>query len=177
MTPTEQAELVRLTLAGNKDSFVELVELHKDVVYGLARQNSPSPSDAEDIAQEAFLRAYRDLRKLKNPERFRPWLYGITIRVAREKHRRRPSTVPLDSVPEPAAAAPTVPDPEEARLLGQLATLPEKYRIPLTLHYLGGRRYGDIAQTLGVPESTARSLVHRARAMLLDLMEHDQERP
>jgi len=97
--PAEQAELVRLALAGNKDAFVELIELHKDMVFGLAYQNSPDASEAEDTAQEAILRAYRDLRKLRAPERFGQWLYGITINVARERMRTSKLTVPLESAP------------------------------------------------------------------------------
>lgn len=172
-TPRECAELVQLALAGRKDAFVWLVELYQNVVYGLAYQNAPNPSDAEDIAQEAFLRAYRDLRKLRKPDRFGQWVCGIAVNVAREKTRARRITVPLDSIPEPAAENPTEPREEETRLLAKVAALPEKYRVPLTLHYAGNMKYREIGRTIGISDITARSRVHRARAMLKAMMDSD----
>jgi RNA polymerase sigma-70 factor (ECF subfamily) len=177
MTASEEsAHLVRLTLAGDKAAFVRLVELHANVVYGLARQNAPVPAEAEDIAQESFLRAYRDLRKLRKAEQFCPWLYGITLNVARERRRKGARTVPLDSVPEPAAPEEqSAPSTRESQLLAQVASLPEKYRVPLTLHYLKGMKFREIGEALDIEETTARSLVHRARAKLLAMSPEDEE--
>lgn len=155
-------ELVRRTLAGDKDAFVVLVNSVVRVVFGLARQHVP-PSDVEDVAQEAFLRAYRDLAKLKNPAQFKSWVCGIAVRVGQETARsgKRATTVPAQSPDVPAGE-----DPASEKMVRLMAGLPEKYRVPLTMHYAGHMKYGDIALELGENESTVRSLVHRGRAML-----------
>ena len=137
------------------------------MVFALAFQHTLHPAEAEDVAQETFLRAFRDLARLRDPNRFPAWLYGIALNVIREFSRGRDTAVPLDFAPEPAAEAPDLEERhrQEAVLAG-VARLPEKYRIPLTLHYVDGLPYSEIGLTLDMPETTARSLVHRAREML-----------
>jgi len=167
MEPAVTGQLVRQTLAGDKDAFGNLVAAYRQVAFALARQQVPGRADAEDIVQEAFLRAYKQLAGLKNPNLFAKWLYSIVINVAREKRRRDRPTVPLESIPEIPGR--TVDSAEKAamqELLAQVAGLPPKYRVPLTLRYAGGLKYGEIAQQLGIGETAARSRVHRARKLL-----------
>ncbi|MBA4388014.1 MAG: hypothetical protein C0404_08540 [Verrucomicrobia bacterium] len=162
--------LVEKTLAGDKEAFVELVNRFQRLVFGLARQHSAGQADTEDIAQESFLRAYRDLRKLRVPASFGNWLGSIAVRVALEKGRTAGRTIPLGSIPEPQAAGVGGGDvARDEKLLAMVRELPEQYRIPLTLHYVGRRKYAEIARELGENESTVRSLVHRARAMLREM--------
>ncbi len=160
-------QLVESVLNGDDNAFTSLVKQHQSVVFNLARQNCPRSADAEDIAQDAFVRAYRNLRKLRNPARFSSWLYGITVNVAREHARKRPAFVPLDSVPEPAAPkTDNAVSDKENKLLAAISRLPEKYRIPLTLRYTNKMKYRAIGEALGLDEKTARTRVHRARTML-----------
>jgi RNA polymerase sigma-70 factor (ECF subfamily) len=164
---------VRLTLAGDKNAFRELVVRYQNVVFALALQHTADKSEAEDIAQESFLRAYRDLGKLRKQESFGNWLFGITLNVAREGARRRVVTIPLQSVPETALprddSLPRQAESENIHIL--VAKLPEEYRVPLTLHYVNNLKYAEIGRILGLGEVTARSRVHRARAMLKEMIE------
>lgn len=167
MEPFVIAQLVQQTLAGNKDAFCSLVETHQQAAFALAYQQSPTRADAEDITQEAFLRAYKQLGNLRKPALFPKWVYSIVMNVARERRRGQRPTVPIDAIPETAGAN---MDPAERAaiqdLLSQIAELPEKYRVPLTLRYAKGLKYREIAQQLGIRETAARSRVHRARALL-----------
>ncbi len=174
MTPEKTAELVQKTLEGDRSAFVELVKEHRGVVFAIARQHTRYGSQIEDAAQEAFLRAYRDLRKLRRPALFGKWLYGVALNVAREQARAVKPSVPLESIPEPAAEK-TDPGEEQKkeRLVAMVADLPDKYRVPLTMHYAGKLKYEEIGQSLGIVVSTARSLVHRARAMLRERLEKE----
>lgn len=160
-------QLVRQTLAGDRNAFGILVEAHQQVAFALACQQAAARADAEEIAQEAFLRAYRDLAKLRKPALFAKWLYSIVINVARERRRRQKPTVSIETVLD--IPGPSV-DPDERaalrELLARVAGLPEKYRVPLTLRYAEGLKYGEIADRLGIRETAARSRVHRARALL-----------
>jgi len=163
----ETGQLVRQALAGDGDAFGVLIENHQRVAFALARQQAPIRADAEDITQEAFLRAYKHLGRLKKPELFAKWLYSIVINVARERRRAQRHTVPIESIPE--IAGPNVDPAERAamrELLTKVAELPGKYRVPLTMRYAEGLKYSEIGRILGVRETGARSLVHRARAML-----------
>jgi len=165
------ARLVRRALEGHPDAFAELVASHQSMVVVLARQHTPNWNEAEDIAQEAFLRAYRDLGRLRNPARFSTWLYGITLNAARERVRAQPPTVPIQHVAEGAQGVAPVSSPEPTNaevndLLKQVAQLPERLRLPLTLHYVDGLKYAEIGEVLGIREIAARSRVHRAKAIL-----------
>ena len=167
MEPSQIQELVHQSLAGDRNAFGTLVELHQHIAFALARQQAPGRADAEDITQEAFLRAYTRLGSLKKPALFGKWLCSIVINVARERRRSGRRTVAIDSIPESPAR--NVDPAERAavdELLARVAELPPKYRVPLTLRYSGGLQYSEIARILGIRESAARSRVHRARALL-----------
>ena len=159
-------QLVDRARVGDKDAFADLVTTHQRIVYALAYQHAFDKQEAEDIAQEAFLRAYRDLRTLRKSDSFTQWLCRITLNVTREKNRARRPFVSLDSLPEMAAKSDPQEEAEIARLMVMVSDLPEEYRVPLTMRYIEGMSYRDIAEALHIEESSARSRVHRARAML-----------
>jgi RNA polymerase sigma factor (sigma-70 family) len=142
-------------------------------------------ADADDVAQEAFLRAFRNLDLLADPARFGVWLRRITFGVAidhvRANRANGASIVPLDDAENPDPVAGLVdpgPSPlqrlEQAevvsRVLAALERLPARYRVPLTLYHIDGLTHAKVARTLGVPETTVRSLVARARRKLARLL-------
>ena len=143
------------------------------------------PADADDVAQEAFLRAFRNLDVLAAPARFGVWLRRITFGVAidhvRADRAKGAAIVPLDdeNSADPVAAL-VDPDPSPlqrlergevaGRVLAALERLPARYRVPLTLYHIDGLTHAKVARTLGVPESTVRSLVARARRKLARLL-------
>ena len=111
----------------------------------------------------AASRAYRRLRRLKNPDSFGWWLYGIVRNVSREMARAHKPERPLDSIGEPQARPADGRRDELQALIGEL---PDKYRLPLTLYFVEQVDYARIAGMLGIKEASVRSRVHRAKAML-----------
>jgi RNA polymerase sigma-70 factor (ECF subfamily) len=165
-------QLVRQALEGNRDAFGELVSRYERIVAVLALQKVGNRADAEDVAQEAFLKAYAALGELRDVERFGSWLYGIAFRAALDQRRRRArrrEPVAIDSIE--ALAGPEVEceaarREECERVLEALGELPDKYRLVLTLRYQAMMRYQEIADHLGEPAGTISNRIHRAANIL-----------
>jgi RNA polymerase sigma-70 factor (ECF subfamily) len=135
------------------------------------------PALAEDLAQETFVKAFRNLAAFDSKRRLSSWLFRIAHNTGIDALRRfKPATVDIDAgdvAEEPAA--PSAGDPVERRALGQalqaaLARLRPDQRTVVVLRYESGLSFEEIGQVLGIPESTARSHVHRARKELARLM-------
>ena len=172
------------------DAFGELVRRYQRMVYALAL-SLVRPADADDVAQDAFLRAFRNLDLLADPARFGVWLRRITFGVAidhvRSDRARNGSVVtagqgedagdPLIDVPDPMPSPlDRVEQGEVAgRVLAALERMPARYRVPLTLYHIDGLTHAKVARALGVPEGTVRSLVARARQKLARLLAHAPE--
>ena len=174
-------------LAADLDgSFAGLVVVYQDRLYRFALRLTGSPRDAEEIAQDAFVRAYRALSGYP-PERVRaltlkPWLYQIALNVCRNRTRgKRLRLVPLDAPGDDATrdgrAEPE--DDERARPetlveraersdeLGALvAALPRRYRAAVVLRHVEGLSYGEVAAALGQPVGTVKANVHRGIRLL-----------
>jgi RNA polymerase sigma-70 factor (ECF subfamily) len=149
--------------------FERMVEAHQHRIFGFALSLSGNPADAEEIAQDAFVRAHRALtgydadrvRELK----VSAWLHRIALNVFRNRVRRRlRETVPLDSIAEPHSNG-LLPD-ELHDLRAAVLGLPARYREAVILRHVQGFNYDEIAEVLGVPSGTAKSDVHRGLAIL-----------
>ncbi|MCZ7646036.1 MAG: RNA polymerase sigma factor [Planctomycetota bacterium] len=169
------ADLVRQTLSGDREAFGKLVERHRRTVYALALQRGFQAAEAEDTAQEVFVKAFRGLDALQDPTMFPRWLYGIAGHVfadaARARRRRRQREEPgLDGAPEPAEfhrpADALGLEEDTAAVLGALEGLAEEQRVALTLRYLEGLSPREIAERLGEPRGTIRSRIHHALRFL-----------
>jgi RNA polymerase sigma-70 factor (ECF subfamily) len=135
---------------------------------------------AEDLAQETFVKVFRNLAAFDTKRRFSSWLFRIAHNTAVDALRRtRSQTVALDpgleSEPPPDPAAPAAPDPVERQALARalttaLSQLRPEYRAAIVLRYEQGLSFEDIGHVLGIPEVTARSHVHRARKELSRLL-------
>jgi RNA polymerase sigma-70 factor (ECF subfamily) len=157
-------------------SFECLVVTYQDRLYRFALRLSGSPWDAEEIAQDAFVKAYRALGEYSKDRihdlALRPWLYQITLNVFRNRIRRRQlASVPLsDDVPLESQEVPpegVVELAERHRELGKLlANLPQRYRASVILRHIDELQYSEIAQVLCQPEGTVKSNVHRGLHML-----------
>ncbi len=146
--------------------FERLVLDHQDRLFAFGLGLSGSRADAEEIAQEAFLRAYRAL--LEYPEqrqlelKVRPWLYQIALNVFRNRVRGGRSPVASLNGSEPSPAA----GPEESvvarrEMQRRLAALPARYREPVVLRYVQDLPLAEVAEVLGQPVGTVKSNVHR----------------
>ena len=189
--PEDDAPLVVRARSGDVDAFGRLVRRHERGARALARSLVRDAAEAEDLAQDAFVRAYENLELLADPARFGAWLRRIVFGVCIDWVRRfRPERWRTTDVADAAGAPHDVPtaaaDPLaqlereelEARVRAAVQALPERYRRPLTLYHLDGVRHARIAEALGVTVSTARSLVTRARQRLhADLAEYAAEPP
>ena len=172
-----------------RSRFEALVLPHLDAAHRLARWLSRSPSDADDIVQEAFMRAYRAFDSLRSPDA-RAWLLAIVrnchLSALAERRRRayEPLTEEHEAQAESASAAPS-PDPESAsierderRTLARLiAALPEEQREVLVLREMEDMSYREIAEVAEVPIGTVMSRLARARAALKALWPEAQGEP
>jgi RNA polymerase sigma-70 factor (ECF subfamily) len=181
MEPTD-AELVERTRAGDREAYGDLVTRYQGHVYGLAYSLAGRWEDAQDIAQETFIRAYCNLDQLREPARFPAWLRRVTVGVAvgwlrsfRPKlFARIDGQIDLDTleIPDFEPGPPEVLERKELAEAVQraVASLPAKYRVPLTMFHLDGLSYEKVASFLDIPLGTVKSLLHRARAKLKDAL-------
>ena len=172
------AELVVASIRRRSGAFEALVERYQGLVKLVAYRQSGVEADADDAAQEAFVKAYFSLPTLNDPERFKSWLLRIASNVARDIVRRR-GRRPAVSLEEEAAAgqaegatrALTASERLSRRelrmkIVSAIESLPEDYRAVAVLRYLEDLSYKEIAGRLGVREETLRKRIHRANGML-----------
>jgi RNA polymerase sigma-70 factor (ECF subfamily) len=161
------AELVTATRGGDVAAFGDLVERYQRSLVASALHLVGDREDAEDVAQESLVQAFRGLGKLRQPERFRPWLYGILRRLSLKHLSRRPGAEVVSH--EQAVNAQVTADPGngcDTALLADLRRLPTTYREVLAARYLQGLSYREIAQALGITEGNIRIRCLRARQAL-----------
>lgn len=170
-------ELVPAVLAGDRGRFAVIVERYQRDIYNLAYRSTHNRQDAEDITQEAFLRAFRSLATYDATRSLRTWLYAVAVNICRDWARRRgsrPETVELlesDATAEPAAASAqpqhivTERETREAIERAVMA-LPPDYRLPVVLFYMRGVSQAEIAEVMGVPLSVVKNRLYRARRRL-----------
>lgn len=161
------ARLVHAVLAGRADAFDRLVRQYLPMVHALACAHAGG-SDAEDIAQEAFLLAYHKLDTLREPRKFAGWLATITRNVARRAAEKRAREIALDDAPEALpAVGPAVERRELHALLREhLNRMADEPREVLLLHYFAGRTLSEIARVLEITQDAAAKRLQRARQAL-----------
>lgn len=176
MIATEDRELVARVLEGDQGAFAELVEAYQRPVYNLTYRMLGEAREAEDAAQEAFLRAYQHLERYDPQRSFKTWLLSIASNYCIDRLRKRRLTwLSIDEPlpPHPALTSDT-PGPETATLSGErseavqelLADLAPDYRAAVVLRYWYDMPYAEIAATLDTTESAIKSRLFRARQML-----------
>ena len=153
---------------GSDDAFAALVRLHQRRAYAVARAIVLSHEDAEDAVQDGFLHAYRALDRFRSDQPFGAWLNRIVANASLDLVRRR-KVREADELPETVALP--FRDPGEAdelkrRLGDALSRLTDRQRSVIVLHDVEGYTHGEIGRMLGMPEGTARSDLHHARAAL-----------
>jgi RNA polymerase sigma-70 factor (ECF subfamily) len=160
------AELVARTLAGDREAFGRLYDRHARLVRAVALAASPD-AEAPDLTQECFLRAYRNLRALREPASFGPWVVGIARQLVREqRRRRRPGGLTLIDPPAAAPARSADDADEIAHVLGLVSRLPEEERLAVHFFFLKERDVGETARLLKRSRSGTYALLKRACARL-----------
>ena len=172
-------ELINRTLSGDQDAFTILVHRYQKRVHALAWRKTGDFHIAEEITQDTFLRVYRKLDTLKNPNLFAGWLYVIANRLCDTWFQKRtPDVKSLETVPaveleEHAYSNYTAKQREERAsekrvdlVKRLLQKLPDSERVVITLHYLTGHSCKEISEFLDVSLNTVKSRLHRARKRL-----------
>jgi RNA polymerase sigma-70 factor (ECF subfamily) len=169
-------ELVAHCLQGRREAFSELVLRHQKMVYSVARSMLGDAHVAEDMAQEAFLHAYRALSGYRAEGKFQAWLRMITTRLClnyRRDHRREIAWDDLSGHPAEMTDGPESRLGEweqQSEVRRAIRALPRDFRDVIVLRYMEDLSYEEIARSLGVPVSTIETRLHRAKKQLKQLM-------
>ncbi len=177
--PLEDAELVRAAQRGDVDAYAQLVERYRETAFRVAYMVGRSAADAEDAAQEAFVKAFYALGRFRPDAPFRPWILRIAANEARNRsrsaRRREGLAVRLaqglpsgDAAPSPEGAA--LDRETKETLVRALAALPERDRLVIGYRYLLGLSESETAAVLEVRPGTVKSRLSRALDRLRDLL-------
>jgi len=177
MDPGREAALVRAAQEGDQAAFSEIVRHHQRAVYRVAYALTRNAADADDLAQETFVRAFQAIGRFRVGEPLHPWLSRIAVNQAYSLHRRRkrrPETAiePLIEAGRQWAAGGDDPSEQAAeaeshqRLAEAFAGLSPEHQAVLTLRVVEDLPYDEIARVLNVPAGTVMSRLSRARAEL-----------
>lgn len=167
----EERRLITRAQSGDTAAFRVIVERHQARAYALALRILRSSSDAEEVAQDAFVRVWTALPGFRGESSFGTWLYRIVARRAFDRAQvlknRRAREQQDDKLPEAAAPEGATSDTFEAAKLQQMiAALSPAQRSAVTMFYYEGRSVEQVAAVLGMPENTVKTHLSRARAAL-----------
>ncbi len=183
------AELVERARNGDGRAFESLVELYKDKIFSFVSRMIHDPAEAEDIAQDTFLRAFQSLPRFRGASSFQTWLYRIAnnlvIDSVRRQRRRQDGGISLDAPldTDEGMMARDLPDdrrgPDElaassaiqAEVQRAVARVSPRLRAVLVMYDLQGMSYQEIAEVLGCPLGTVKSRLFNARAQLKELLQ------
>jgi len=165
------AELLEASRRGEHDAFAALIERYQGVVSAVSYSRTGDRALSEDVAQDTFIAAWRQLGQLREPSRLRSWLCGIARNLARKARRRSAREAPLDHplVFEGANPFDAAAEAESERVVRDaLLRVPDTYRDVLVLYYRDQRPVRDVAAVLGITEAAALQRLARGRQYLAD---------
>ena len=181
----DDLKIIESCLMGNTRIFSRLIDSYKNMVYNLAYRMSNNPHEAEDISQEAFLRAFQSLAHFNPSYKFSTWLYQITLNIIRDRFKKKElNYVSLDApvetddsefYPQPADfnnnPEQIIAQKENLQAIQQaIYSLPLKYREVIVLRHLQDLSYIEIASILKLPQGTVKSRLYRAREQLRKIL-------
>ncbi len=184
--PLDERQLIASAQNGDTRAFEQLVRLHQGIALRVAYLVVRNPSEAEDVTQDAFVKAYRSLDKFRAEAPFRPWLLRIVRNEALNRVRgiKRRDRLALRAANDPASgdAAPSpeavvLSEEERGRLLAEIDGLPERYRSVVVHRYLLGMSEQEAAVILGIPAGTVKSRSSRALARLRERLGNQFQEP
>jgi RNA polymerase sigma factor (sigma-70 family) len=169
--PLDETELIRRAQRGDTHAYEELVHAYQGIAFRTAYLIARNAADAEEAAQDGFVKAWRALGRFREGAPFRPWLLHIVANEARNRRRsagRRTGLALRAATSEPSGGA--APSPEATLLSGEQRTsllaaldeLPEEQRAVVSLRYFLDLSEAEVAETLGIPQGTVKSRTARA---------------
>jgi RNA polymerase sigma-70 factor (ECF subfamily) len=173
MTGPDDTELVRRTLAGDREAFGALVERYQKPLFNLAYGILEDADDAEEVAQEAFVKAYESLASFDLQRKFFSWLYRIALNEAltATNRKRRFSRIEGDVADDGGMSPSDEQTERESLLRSAVNELKEDHRVVVILKHLQGLSYVEISQILNTPEKTVKSRLFSARLALRRVLE------
>jgi RNA polymerase sigma-70 factor (ECF subfamily) len=160
-----RTRLVEQARDGDEIAFTQLVDLDGDLCYAIAYRILRDVERAQDAVQQAFLIAWRELPRLRDPERFSPWLHRLLVNACYEelrRHRRWISRIRALPVDGPISADPTVSVDDRDSLDRAFLRLSPQHRAVFVLRHHAGLPVAEIAEIVGVPVGTVKSRLHHA---------------
>jgi RNA polymerase sigma-70 factor (ECF subfamily) len=175
---SEASDLAR-AMAGDHDAFAALANANVDRMYALARVIVRDADRAEDATQEALVRAWRELPRLRDPSRFQAWLRRLLVNACYDEGRRirSRSEIVLLADHHPAVADDSTGVIDRDRLDRAFRRLPLEQRVVAVLNHVEGLSHDEIATTLGIPLGTVKSRMRYALAGLRSALEADDRAP
>jgi RNA polymerase sigma-70 factor (ECF subfamily) len=170
-------ELVGQAKSGDRDAFSELVRRHQHLVFNVSYRFMRDMTQAEDMAQESFLKAYRLLKGFRGDCSFRTWMYRVTSSVCLTELNRRKRRGEVEFGPQHDASAEDAPEAGNTDLMEHVRRcvnkLSDRYATIMTLYYLNGTPYDEIAETMEIPVGTLKTWMFRARKQLRRIVEKE----
>lgn len=173
---TGEAELLQASLAGSKDAFGRIVKQYQSLICAITYSGTGDFAKSEELAQETFLRAWKELRQLRDLGRFRAWLCTIARNLASKSIRQGRRDVIGDAQPlegvgsvksvEPGPSDAAISKEQQAIVWGALEEIPQQYREPMVLFYREQQSVKGVAAGLGLTEEVTRQRLSRGRQML-----------
>lgn len=166
-------EVINQILDGDTDRFQVIVDRYKNLVYSLALRMLADAGEADDLAQDAFIRAYRFLHTYRDEFRFSTWISRIVVNLYKDRFKK--STLPMADEEELARQPDDRNNPEQETMrnirrrdiVSIVGRLDEKYREVVVLYFFEEFSYEEIGEILGLPMGTVKSRLNRAKAILL----------
>ena len=183
----DDLKIIERCLLGNREEFSKLIDKYKNMVYNLTYRMCNNLDDAEDLSQEAFLRAFQSLSRFNPSYKFSTWLYQITLNIVRDRFKKRSlNCLSLDASIETDDSeiylqhpnSDHANNPEEAfsrkekskSIEKAILSLPLTYREVIVLRHLQNFSYSEISSILKIPASTVKIRLYRAREQLKKIL-------
>lgn len=165
-------EIIKICINGDKEIFSELVSRYKNLVYSIILKMTADGEEANDLAQEVFIKIYKNLDKYFPDYKFSTWIIRITTNhVIDYRRKKKQETVPFEEVDYEISSGSSPEEiyikKEQKEMLEELVgSLPEMYKIPIVLYHRQGLSYQEIADVINEPLSKVKNRIFRGRKML-----------
>ena len=186
MTPEQELQIIKKVLDGDSNAFEELVLSNQKNVYNLALKMTKNEDDAQDISQEAFIKAYNQLEAFRGDSKFSVWLYRLTYNLCIDFLRKKPKAQVISLSAQQEESGDSfeieIPDvrelPDDSVFRKELRTeiaqsideLSDGHREVIVMREINDMSYTEIAETLGISEGTVKSRLARARLNLANIL-------
>ncbi|PJZ67082.1 RNA polymerase subunit sigma-70 [Leptospira wolffii] len=175
---------IQKVLAGDFESFEQLVLRYESMVYSQAKKAFRNESEAEDFTQDIFLKAFEGLSTFKGRSKFSTWVFSIARNEIIRKYRKDHPEIdmPIDGISSDVASAGSSSQESEVlerettdKIRSLVEKLPELYRKPISLHYFENMSYRDISENLNLKMNTLKSYIFRGKEILREWLKKEDE--